>query len=212
MTMIPRTNSPAARPRKRQIPVGVTPPADTRPPRNITAPTGTRVTPQRGTRREPSVRVCKCGCGQRFTPNVRAPHQKYFDDACRKRAHRRKQAKAGGAARRAPTLALATCAWCGCTFFAHTGKGAKHCKPSHRTAAAKARRAAAVEALIGDLGSMNADEAGLLVERQGMRTITRYLRSQGWQYDDAARRWVIPVSEAMAVNFGAYQYVQNEAT
>lgn len=168
-----------------QQPIGLTPIGVTRPPQDITPASDTRVTPQRGTQ------LCTCGCRQRFTPNVHAPHQRFFNDACRKRAHRRKQAQARPKAKRTPILALATCAWCGCTFFAHAGKGATHCKPSHRTAAAKCRRAAAIDALIGDLGSMNADEAALFVERQGMRTITRYLHSQGWRYDDTARAWVM---------------------
>src|SRR5664279_3587066 len=62
-------------------------------------------------------RRCKCGCGRMVTPTASAPHQKYFDDACRARGYRQRVAKAKKMTPADPVLGLTTCAWCDGSFF-----------------------------------------------------------------------------------------------
>ena len=40
---------------------------------------------------------------------------------------------------------------------------------------------------------MTEQEAADLVEQTGMKKISRYLAQQGYIYDEASRRWVLPL-------------------
>jgi hypothetical protein len=169
----------------------------------LTAASGTRgqavltpasvreVTPARGTRKyRPRARQCAHkGCETVFTPS--AKHGKFCSDKCRKADARRRKAKIMKAAPKDPTLVVATCLHCGATFFAEQGKDAKYCSPSHRTAAWRQRREAAVQALV-DMG-MEAQKAGDVLELGGMVKTSRYLRQLGYQYN--GRAWVMAVEQ-----------------
>ena len=163
-------------------PAGLTPNSIT----PLTADPVTQPAPKR--RYKPRARRCRCGCGRMVTPTARAPHKRYYDDACRQRDHRRRVSKARKVKSANPVLEVMTCAYCGATFFAEQGKDAKYCKPSHRTAAWRQRREAAVEALIVEL-HMSEDEVVDMIERMGMKLIGRFLRQRGYSYDDQARQW-----------------------
>lgn len=165
----------------------------------VTARPATGLTPARETKRpyKPRSRKCACGCGRIVERTPQTPHKRYFDDACRQRAYRRRTAKTRpAAAGSGAVLELATCEFCGATFLATAGKGAKYCKPSHRTAAAEQRRAAAIEAaiaIVGSIGGLTPEDVVAFVEREGMKKISRYLRQQGYVYSEAARAWLMAV-------------------
>ena len=85
-----------------------------------------------------------------------------------------------------------TCAFCGTTFLAVEGKGAKYCKPSHTVAAAEHRRYAATLVFVEGYG-MSVEDAQNMIENAGMKNVSAYLRQQGYDYDEMARRWVMAV-------------------
>lgn len=163
-------------------------------PESITPLTADRVTqdapglPSKHRRYKPRARKCKCGCGRMVTPIASAPHKRYYDDACRQRDHRRRVAKARKVKAADPILEVMTCAYCGATFFAEQGRDAKFCSPSHRTAAYRHRREAAIAALVVEL-HLTEDEVVDMIERMGMTLVGRYLRQRGYDYDEQARQW-----------------------
>lgn len=138
---------------------------------------------------KPRARKCACGCGKIVTPPIQAPHKAYFNDACRKRAHRRKLTKLRKSQPVAPVLELATCAHCGKTFFAEAGRGARFCKPAHKTDAWRIRRIEAIKTLAADR-QIGIEKARDAVDRHGLAKATKYLHSKGYQYDERARRWI----------------------
>ena len=174
--------------------VGLTAPLITDDPAGLTPESITPLTPRPVTqnvpkrRYKPRARRCKCGCGRMVTPTASAPHKRYFEDACRQRDHRRRVAKARKVKAADPILEVMTCAYCGATFFAEQGRDAKFCSPSHRTAAYRQRREAAIAALVVEL-HLTEDEVVDMIERMGMALVGRYLRQRGYGYDEQARQW-----------------------
>ncbi len=83
---------------------------------------------------------------------------------------------------------LTTCLYCGGSFLPYEGAGAKFCSNSHRTLASRKRREATISA-ISETTGMKAEDAAALVRSAGMRNCTRWLRQQGFQYDERARCW-----------------------
>lgn len=155
----------------------------------------TPLIPPIGTARRYSKRArkCKCGCGQMVAPTAKNPNKMFFDDNCRKRYHRRQEAKQRKSQPvPAPVLVMYTCAFCEDSFLATEGKGAKYCKPSHTVAAAEHRRYAATLVFVEGYG-MPVDEAQNMIENSGMKNVSAYLRQQGYAYDETARRWVMAV-------------------
>ena len=153
----------------------------------------TRLTPAIRTRRRYKARArkCKCGCGETVEPTPATPHKVFFNDNCRKRYHRRQEAKLNKTAPKAAReLELRTCAFCAATFLVEVGSTLKYCKPSHRVAAAECRRDAAIQAFIDD-NDMTPDDAIQMVERVGMKVTSEFLRQQGYVYDEARRHWAI---------------------
>src|SRR5450432_760142 len=147
-------------------------------------------------RYKPRTRKCKCGCGQMVTPTAQAPYKVFFNDTCRKRWHRRQEAKMRPIQPPAdPVLELTVCQYCGDPFLAEVGKGAKYCKPSHRVAAAEHRRDAAVEPLMASMPDLTPVQAKDMVQGVGMKLVTRYLLQQGYVYNEQSRRWAVLVEQ-----------------
>jgi hypothetical protein len=151
------------------------------------------LTPARGTRRyRPRARKCAHkGCQTVFTPV--AKHGRFCSDKCRKAEARKRKARTTKTPAKTPVLVVATCLHCGATFFTEQGKDARYCTSSHRTAAWRQRREAAVQALV-DMG-MDAQKAGDVLELGGMAKMTRYLHQLGYEYNESARRWLLPVGQ-----------------
>ncbi|MEO8394565.1 MAG: hypothetical protein ABI700_16340 [Chloroflexota bacterium] len=155
----------------------------------------TRLNPAtRTTRRyKKRARKCACGCSKTVAPTARNPNKRFFDDTCRKRWHRQQEAKMRKDQPIAePLLDLYTCQFCGSTFLAEAGRGAKWCKPSHGVMAAEQRRAAAEQVFVESF-NMTPEDTENMIERVGMKHVSAYLRQQGYSYDEAARRWLIAV-------------------
>ena len=149
---------------------------------------GRRQTPGRR-QYKPRARACRCGCGEMVTPTAQAPHKAYFNAACRKRDNRRKLAKLRKSEPVAPVLELVTCAHCGKTFFAEKGRGARFCKPGHKTASWRLRRSAAIRA-VAELTQTDVERVAEAVEHHGLAKATKFLHKRGFQYDERARSWV----------------------
>lgn len=156
----------------------------------------TPLNPATGTARryKKRARACKCGCGQTVKPTAKNPNKTFYSDACRKRWHRQQEAKLRASMPKPePVLELTTCLFCGNTFLAEEGKGAKWCRPSHGVMAAEARRAAAIEPLRATLPDQSVEQIEDMIANMGMKLVTRYLHQQGYSYDESARRWLIAV-------------------
>ncbi|MEO8391475.1 MAG: hypothetical protein ABI700_00645 [Chloroflexota bacterium] len=169
----------------------------------LTAPQETGLNPSGETQLNPTPRTkrpykkrarkCACGCGEAVKPTPQAPHKRFVDDAHRKRWHRQQEAKMRkDQPAPEPVLEMYTCLFCGATFLAEAGRGAKWCKPSHGVMAAEARRAAAGQVFIESF-SMTPDDTENMIESVGMKHVSAYLRQQGWVYDEQARCWLIAV-------------------
>ncbi|MEO8397964.1 MAG: hypothetical protein ABI700_33530 [Chloroflexota bacterium] len=91
-----------------------------------------------------------------------------------------------------PVLELTTCLFCGSTFLAEQGKGAKWCKPSHAVMAAEARRSAA-EWVFVEVYNMTPDAVTDMIDNTGMKNASAFLRQQGYTYDESARQWLVMV-------------------
>lgn len=149
----------------------------------------TPLTAKRETRRyKPRARKCACGCGRQVTPTVQAPHKKFYEDACRKRAARLRAKKHKKTEAVERDLELVTCAYCGHGFFSEQGRGGKYCTPSHKQLAYVARREAAALA-IAHATRMTIEAAAALVKSAGMNNCSLWLQKQGFLYDEQARRW-----------------------
>lgn len=169
----------------------------------LTAPVETGLNPQHGTQLNPAPRTkrpykkrarkCACGCGEAIVPTPQAPHKRFVDDNHRKRWHRQQEAKLRASMPKPePVLELTTCQYCGNTFLAEQGKGAKWCKPSHGVMAAEARRAAAEQVFV-EVYNMTPDAVTDMIDNGGMKNASAFLRQQGYFYDETARRWLIAV-------------------
>ena len=86
------------------------------------------------------------------------------------------------------------CDHCGRGALVQVGKGRKYCSRTCRTLAYKARREAAIVALIEGHG-MGQNDAIATVELKGMRRVTRMLNTFGYVYDAGGRRWLMSVNE-----------------
>ncbi|MEO8395449.1 MAG: hypothetical protein ABI700_20820 [Chloroflexota bacterium] len=138
-------------------------------------------------------RKCACGCGKAVAPTARNPNKRFFDDNCRKRWHRQQEAKMRkDQPATEKVLEMYTCQFCGATFLAEAGRGAKWCKPSHGVMAAEHRRAAAARVFVESF-NMTPEDTENMIERVGMKNVSAYLRQQKWVYDEQARRWGIAV-------------------
>ncbi|MEO8396987.1 MAG: hypothetical protein ABI700_28585 [Chloroflexota bacterium] len=147
-------------------------------------------TPRRYKKR---TRKCACGCGKPVAPTARNPNKRFFDDICRKRWHRQQEAKMRkDQPTPEPVLELYTCLFCGGTFLAEAGRGAKWCKPSHGVMAAEHRRVGAGQIFIEGY-NMTPEDTDNMIERVGMKNVSAYLRQQGYSYDEQVRRWVMAV-------------------
>ena len=155
----------------------------------------TPLNPATGTPRpyKKRARKCKCGCGKTVAPTARNPNKRFFDDNCRKRWHRQQEAKLRASMPKPePVLELTTCLFCGNTFLAEQGKGAKWCKPSHGVMAAEHRRAAAEQVFV-EAYNMTPDAVTDMIDNGGMKNASAFLRQQGYIYDELARSWLIAV-------------------
>jgi hypothetical protein len=171
-------------------PVGVTAASTTLIAAVTTADDETAVTPRRKRHYKPRARRCAC-CGESFTPQRRGK-SKYCSDLCRGRDWRRKHPKKQAAADL--ELEAITCEHCGKGALVPAGKGRRYCDATCRTAAYRARREAAIAALIDGHG-MSQYEAVATVESKGMQRVTRMLNTFGYVYDADGRRWLMPVNE-----------------
>jgi hypothetical protein len=162
----------------------------------------TKMTPKPVTRRayKKRARKCKCGCGRTVDPTPQAPHKVYFDDACRQRDHRAKRGKGRPRTqRREVNLDWMYCEFCGHKYLGATGKGRKYCKPSHKVAAAEARREAAIAALIASTGE-DEQVVRVALKGAGMRKASTWLKQQGYVYSEQERRWLLPVVATIFVH------------
>lgn len=174
---------------------------------NLTPSAVTKVTGKSVTKRayKKRARKCACGCGKLVEPTPQAPHKVYFDDACRQRHHRaRKGAGRPKTQRREVKLDWMYCEYCGHKFLGAVGVGTKYCKPSHKVAAAEARRAAAIAALMDSEG-WSAEVVRTAVQGTGMRKVSRWLKQQGYVYSEQDRRWLLPVAVGAFVENGVEQ-------
>lgn len=147
----------------------------------LTAPRSTRPY-------KPRARKCACGCGVVFTPKTK--HGRYSSEACRKRAYARRKAKAASSApKEAPPLEVGVCEWCGAKFWTEADNGQAYCKPSHRTAAWRARRAATVQK-IAELDQCTLTAAEGQIKALGLKVIAEYLTGRGYVYSTSAKRWI----------------------
>ncbi len=156
----------------------------------------TQLTPAPRTKRpyKKRARQCSCGCGETVTPSAQAPHKRFVDDTHRKRWHRKQEAKIRKDQPVAePMLAMYTCLFCGATFLAEVGRGAKWCKPSHGVQAADHRRYAAGQVFI-EAYNMTPDDAENMIENSGMKNVSVWLRQNGYSYDEIARRWAMALT------------------
>jgi len=140
---------------------------------------------------KPRARKCKCGCGRKFTPAARTPHQVYFDDNCRKRDHRRKASKLRKKQEPDTAAQVLVCEFCRQPFWSTTGRHRKYCKPSHAVMAAEHRRDAAIR-LYAQGDGWSLQRATDAVDTWGMKATTKTLRDAGYIYDEAARSWIVP--------------------
>lgn len=148
----------------------------------------THETRRKTTRRyKPRARKCACGCGVTFTPKTR--HGRYASANCRKRAHDRRRAKARQDAPKETPLELVQCLYCGSTFFAPEGNGQLYCKPAHRTAAWRDRRAATVR-IVAEQHGTTIESAERHVKLLGLSVVMEALRAAGYVYRLQARQWV----------------------
>lgn len=179
---------------------GITPSGAT----DLTPHPVTKVTPKPVTRRayKPRARKCKCGCGKLVTPTPQAPHKVYFDDACRQRHHRaQKGAGRPRAQRREVKLDWMTCDYCGHPFLGVVGVGTKYCKPSHKVAAAEARKASAIDVLMQSEG-LARETVQDVVKRTGMKKISAWLKQEGYLWSAQDRAWLLPVDTRAFVENG----------
>lgn len=179
---------------------GITPTGAT----NLTPGTVTKVTPKPVTKRayKKRARKCACGCGRIVEPTPQAPHKVYFDDACRQRGNRAKKGVGRPKApRREVKLDWMHCDYCGLPFVGAVGVGTKYCKPSHKVAAAEARRESAIDVLMQSEG-LARETVQDVVKRTGMRKISAWLKQEGYIYSEQDRRWLLPVSVGAFVEQG----------
>lgn len=170
-------------------PLGVTALHTTPESAGVTADEQTSVTPRRKRHYKPRARRCAC-CGESFTPQRRG-RAKYCSDLCRGKDWRRKHPKQAVVV---VELEAITCEHCGKSALVPAGKGQRYCDGTCRTGAYRARREAAIAALIEGHG-MTTNQAILTVEAKGMQRISRMLATFGYVYDVNLRRWLMPVNE-----------------
>lgn len=162
----------------------VTPPCDPL----VTAPDGTAIPSAPAPKRHYKARArrCKC-CHESFTPK-RNGSAKYCSDRCRKKDNRAKMAKQKGTPKAERIVDDCTCLWCGGTWLADPSLDPKYCSPSHRTAAYRQRRYSAIQAY-ATIRNKPLEQAGAAIRKSGMRKVSRFLRQQGYVYDDATHVW-----------------------
>lgn len=153
------------------------------------------VTTKRVTRRrtyKARARLCKC-CHETFTPKVNRS-AKFCSDRCRKKDNRAKMAKEkkAKAAQVERDLEICTCLWCGGTWLADPSHDPKYCSPSHRTKAYRQRRFSAIET-VATIKNYSAVKAEQLINTSGMLKTSRWLRKNGYTYDELTRSWLIAV-------------------
>ena len=157
---------------------------------DVPAMTPPGVTPKR--RYKARRRRCEC-CHEAFTPK-RNKAARYCSDRCRKKGNRAKMAKVNEA--KAATvereLAACTCLWCEMGWFADPTKHPKYCSASCRTHAYNQCRISAIETVAVSQG-WTMLKAEKTVKHNGMKKTRRFLRQQGYSYDEQSRRWLIAV-------------------
>lgn len=90
-----------------------------------------------------------------------------------------------------------TCAHCGASFQARSGRGQVYCSGSCKTLAYRARRAALIDAIAAYTGAASAVAADS-VEKHGMKRASAILRALGVHYDPKARVWRGAVPERLS--------------
>ena len=151
----------------------------------------THVTPNRVIRKrqskpsKPRARKCKI-CLEKFTPKV--GHGRFCSDACRQK-HYRQQHAGESKVNPEPVVEVLYCAHCNDPFWGSPTTGTVYCSPAHKSAAYRARRDGAVDALMGDL-AMTREEALDVVELRGMADTTKYLHQRGYTWSGQLRAWV----------------------